>query len=407
MGWRVNRPYPVLREATGALRLERVTKCFGDVVAVDAVTLDVPKGGFFALLGPSGCGKTTTLRMIAGLEQPDAGRVLIGNTDVSGSRPYERPVNTVFQSYALFPHLNVLDNVAFGPRRRHVPDAVRRARATLDLVHMGEYATRRPAELSGGQQQRVALARALVNEPEVLLLDEPLGALDLKLRREMQVELGRLHDALGTTFVHVTHDQEEAMTMADQVALMNRGRIEQLGSPAELYDRPRSVFAANFLGTSNLASGRVVASGETDLDVEVAAAVIAVPRLRSTTTQGTVVVGVRPEKLVLAGTHDAARAALGVGDHANVLGPGRVSHVSFSGVSTEYRVELPGLGEWAVFAQNLAVTQLFRTGDRVVVAWDRRHTFGLPPLSADEYLDEGTATDEADLPLLERLGPVS
>ena len=227
------------RDAKGDLILENVTKSFATFTAVDDLSLTVPRGSFFALLGPSGCGKTTTLRMVAGLEQPTAGRIKIGSTDLTGSRPYERPVNTVFQSYALFPHLTVRDNVAFGPKRRGVADAVAEANKTLDLVQLSHLADRKPTQLSGGQQQRVAVARALVNHPEVLLLDEPLGALDLKLRREMQVELKRIQMEVGLTFVHVTHDQEEAMTMADTVAVMNLGKIEQMGAPEVLYDLPR------------------------------------------------------------------------------------------------------------------------------------------------------------------------
>ncbi|HEX5916649.1 MAG TPA: ATP-binding cassette domain-containing protein, partial [Nocardioides sp.] len=245
------------REARGDLQLDGVTKTFGDFTAVDGIDLRVPRGSFFALLGPSGCGKTTTLRMVAGLEQPTAGRVLIGDTDLTGSRPYERPVNTVFQSYALFPHLTIRDNVAFGPKRRKAPDATQRTDDALELVQMSSFATRKPAQLSGGQQQRVALARALVNHPEVLLLDEPLGALDLKLRREMQVELKRIQTEVGLTFIHVTHDQEEAMTMADTVAVMNRGHIEQLGAPEELYDLPRTKFVADFLGQANTGVGTI------------------------------------------------------------------------------------------------------------------------------------------------------
>ena len=224
------------------LRLEQVTKRFGDSVAVDNITLTVPQGSFFALLGPSGCGKTTTLRMVAGLEDPTLGRVLIGEEDITDLRPYKRPVNTVFQSYALFPHLSVFDNVAFGLRRRGVSDFKPKTHDMLALVELEPYATRKPAQLSGGQQQRVALARALINEPGVLLLDEPLGALDLKLRRQMQIELKRIQTEIDVTFVHVTHDQEEAMTMADTIAVMNGGVIEQMGAPAELYENPLTTF---------------------------------------------------------------------------------------------------------------------------------------------------------------------
>jgi spermidine/putrescine transport system ATP-binding protein len=235
------------------LRLENVTKSFAEFTAVDDLSLVVPRGSFFALLGPSGCGKTTTLRMVAGLEQPTSGRLLIGDTDLTGSRSYERPVNTVFQSYALFPHLTIRDNVAFGPKRRGQADAAALAEDALKLVQMDHLAARKPAQLSGGQQQRVALARAIVNRPEVLLLDEPLGALDLKLRRQMQIELKRIQTEVGLTFVHVTHDQEEAMTMADTVAVMNQGKHRTDGPPElQMYDLPRTAFVANFVGQSNL-----------------------------------------------------------------------------------------------------------------------------------------------------------
>ena len=225
------------RAAKGDLVLENVTKSFTNFTAVDDLSMTVPRGAFFALLGPSGCGKTTTLRMVAGLEQPTSGRVLIGDTDLTGSRPYERPVNTVFQSYALFPHLTVRDNVAFGPKRRGAKDAQAQAAATLALVQLTHLAGRKPTQLSGGQQQRVAVARALVNHPEVLLLDEPLGALDLKLRREMQVELKRIQTEVGLTFVHVTHDQEEAMTMADTVAVGRRAG----GTPVKSLPRMKTL----------------------------------------------------------------------------------------------------------------------------------------------------------------------
>ena len=249
------------------LQLTGVTKRFGAVTAVDDVCLTVPAGSFFALLGASGCGKTTTLRMVAGLEEPTAGTVRIGDRDITRLRAYRRPVNTVFQSYALFPHLDVADNVAFGLRRRGVRDIAAQVDAMLALVQLDGLGRRRPAQLSGGQQQRVALARALVNQPEVLLLDEPLGALDLTLRRRMQIELKRIQTEVGITFVHVTHDQEEAMTMADTVAVMNAGRIEQLGPPAELYDLPATTFVATFLGRSNLLAGQVTGRAGDDITV--------------------------------------------------------------------------------------------------------------------------------------------
>ena len=241
------------------VRLDKVVKRFDETVAVDGISLEIPHGSFFALLGPSGCGKTTTLRMIGGFEEPSEGAIYLGEQDVVGTPPYKRDVNTVFQSYALFPHMSVFDNVAFGLERKGVEKKERRGRVLeiLELVDLAGRENRKPKQLSGGQQQRVALARALVNNPRVLLLDEPLGALDLKLRKQMQLELKRIQSEVGITFVHVTHDQEEAMTMADTIAVMNLGKIEQLGSPTDLYERPRTAFVANFLGTSNLLGGAV------------------------------------------------------------------------------------------------------------------------------------------------------
>ena len=352
------------------LVLRGVTKRFGTYTAVDDVSLTIGSGSFFALLGPSGCGKTTTLRMVAGLEHPSAGSILIGGQDVTHSKPSRRPVNTVFQSYALFPHLDVAENVAFGLRRRRVPDAGTRALEALDLVQLRHLAARKPSQLSGGQQQRVALARAVVNRPDVLQLDEPLGALDLKLRRQMQVELKRIQTEVGLTFVHVTHDQEEAMTMADTVAVMNAGRVEQLGSPADLYDLPRTAFVANFLGQSNLLPG-VVADGGELLGVRAGDARLRVPAARSVVASGPVLVGVRPEKvhLLAVGTP--------VADGLDVLGPGVVRDVSFSGVSTTYLVEVPGLDVLTVFSQNLDAAPAVRPGDEVRLAWSPRHAFAL------------------------------
>jgi len=228
------------------VRLENVVKRFDDVAAVDGISLEIPSGSFFALLGPSGCGKTTTLRMIGGFEEPTEGRILLGDEDVVGLPPHRRDVNTVFQSYALFPHLTIWENVAFGLRRKRVgkQELERRVAEAMELVDVTGLERRKPRQLSGGQQQRVALARALVNHPRVLLLDEPLGALDLKLRKQLQLELKRIQRDVGVTFVHVTHDQEEAMTMADRIAVMNRGRVEQQGTPTELYERPATAFVA-------------------------------------------------------------------------------------------------------------------------------------------------------------------
>lgn len=358
------------RAATGDLHLDHVTKAFGDNVVVDDLELVVPRGSFFALLGPSGCGKTTTLRMIAGLEQPTKGRVLIGETDLTGTRPYERPVNTVFQSYALFPHLTVRDNVAFGPRRRGVKDAHEQADDALRLVQMDHLAARKPGQLSGGQQQRVALARAIVNQPEVLLLDEPLGALDLKLRREMQLELKRIQTEVGLTFVHVTHDQEEAMTMADTVAVMNGGRIEQMGHPEALYDLPRTAFVANFVGRSNLGAAQVTGRDGDAIVADVAGTTVRIPAARAAVTQGEILFGVRPEKVRIL----EERPEHGGNDLAAT-----VLDVSFTGVATEYLVQTASGARWNVHEQNLDVERnTIRPGDTVWLAWNSAHAFAVP-----------------------------
>ncbi|CAN5408607.1 ABC transporter ATP-binding protein [soil metagenome] len=353
------------------LELVGITKQFPGFTAIDNLNLTIPAGSFFALLGPSGCGKTTTLRLVAGLETPTAGRILIGGRDVTGTKPHERPVNTVFQSYALFPHMTVLRNVAFGLYRRGVPDALGRAHEALRLVELDHLAGRRPAQLSGGQQQRVALARAIVNRPALLLLDEPLGALDLKLRRQMQLELKTIQDEVGLTFLHVTHDQEEAMTMADTVAVMNKGEIEQMGAPEELYELPKTAFVANFLGQSNLFTGQVVSSGENSIIVDIAGTKLEVPKERAQRLSGVVTVGVRPEKLTLLTQAPAAESGV------NVLGPGIVTDVSFSGVSTQYLVEVPGIGTITVFAQNMVFGPVVNRGSEVWVSWAVEHGFGL------------------------------
>jgi len=355
------------------LHLVNLVKSFGDFVAVDDLTLTIPAGSFFALLGPSGCGKTTTLRMVAGLEDPTSGQILLGTEDISREKPYKRHVNTVFQSYALFPHLDIFENVAFGLRRRGIKDVTAQVDSMLDLVELGPMARRKPAQLSGGQQQRVAVARALINQPGVLLLDEPLGALDLKLRRQMQIELKRIQTEVGTTFVHVTHDQEEAMTMADTVAVMNLGRIEQMGAPIEIYEHPRTAFVANFLGQSNMVQGSVTGRSGDDLVVNAYGASFTLPSHRSTRQEGSILVGVRPEKLSI------AEAGGAVPDRHNRI-TGKVTDASFAGVSTQYLVMTSWGDEWIVFEQNRSA-DLMRPGDEVVVHWAPEHSFGLdvPP----------------------------
>ncbi|PRI10697.1 ABC transporter ATP-binding protein [Leucobacter massiliensis] len=372
-------------EAGADLELAGVQKRYPGFTAVEELDLRIPAGSFFALLGPSGCGKTTTLRMVAGLEDPTAGRILIGGTDVTSRKPHKRPVNTVFQSYALFPHMSVLENVAFGLRRRRIGDPVGKAHEALRLVELDHVSDRKPAQLSGGQQQRVALARAVVNRPALLLLDEPLGALDLKLRRQMQHELKQIQQEVGLTFLHVTHDQEEAMTMADTVAVMNKGRIEQMGAPEELYELPKTVFVANFLGKSNLFPVQVTGGSDRMIHADLAGTRISLPRARSERDGGSITVGVRPEKLRL-----HREAPVGTAER-NVLGPGRITDVSFIGVSTEYTVELPGVGSVEVFSQNVEAGPAASLGEEVWVSWHVEHTFGL----ADDHLETGALT--ADL----------
>ncbi len=281
------------------VRLDHIAKRFHEVVAVDDLSLDIERGEFFSMLGPSGCGKTTTLRMIGGFEEATSGTIYLGEADVTGLPPYKRDVNTVFQNYALFPHLTVFENVAFGLRRKKVTsDSIgTRVREMLDLVELPGYESRRPAQLSGGQQQRVALARALINHPRVLLLDEPLGALDLKLRKQMQLELKRIQTEVGITFIYVTHDQEEAMTMSDRIAVMRAGRIEQLGTPEELYERPTTAFVAGFLGVSNLLDGEVAGRDGSLVTVRLPDGTVLRAPADGTAPSGPVRVGVRPEKL--------------------------------------------------------------------------------------------------------------
>jgi spermidine/putrescine transport system ATP-binding protein len=354
------------QQGKGDLSLVALTKSFAAFTAVHPLDLTIPQGSFFALLGPSGCGKTTTLRMIAGLEEPTGGRIRIGESDITETKAYQRNVNTVFQSYALFPHMSVLDNVMFGLRRRGDKNAKAKANEVLELVQLGVVADKKPTQLSGGMQQRVALARALVNRPDVLLLDEPLGALDLKLRRQMQIELKRIQQEVGLTFIHVTHDQEEAMTMADRIAVMNAGRMEQLGDPATLYEKPQSTFVANFLGQSNLLRATVLSEEAADGIVRVRShdTELEVARAHLPDGQRDVWLGVRPEKL-----------RLGEGGGPNHLN-GIVRDVSFTGVATQYSVEMPWGQELTVVQQNDGTARA-RLGENVTVSWAAEHGFAL------------------------------
>ncbi len=356
------------------LRLTQLEKIYANgFTAVHPLDLTIPQGSFFALLGPSGCGKTTTLRMVAGLEVPTAGSITIGGTEITYEKPYRRPVNTVFQSYALFPHLSIADNVAFGLKRRGIKDTAKTVADMLELVELTAQASKRPQQLSGGQQQRVALARALINQPEVLLLDEPLGALDLKLRRAMQLELKRIQTEVGLTFVHVTHDQEEAMTMADTIAVMNAGRIEQLGSPADLYDNPATTFVANFLGQSNLIAGNVVGedtlAGAPVVKVDMEGTIVSIPKERAHVTSGKGWVGIRPEKVLVAPAGEPIDAP---GNHFT---GGTIIDTSFIGVSTQYVLRTAWGQEISAFEQNTGARGVLAPGTAVDFTWRPEFAF--------------------------------
>ena len=351
-----------------------VTKRFGDVTAVDRMTLRIARGAFYSLLGPSGCGKTTTLRMIAGFEQPTEGEILLDGKPIAGVPPYKRNVNTVFQHYALFPHMDVARNVGYGLRQNKVSkaDEARRVGEALALVRLSGYERRRTWEMSGGQQQRVALARALINHPTVLLLDEPLGALDLKLRKEMQLELKALQREVGITFVYVTHDQEEALTMSDVIVVMRDGLIQQMGGPTELYERPVNRFVADFIGTSNFTSGTVESVDPTTRRVVVRSERGAVLHGSATDTSASlspgqsVTVATRPERLevVPMGTQDAETGWSSV--------TGRIHQGTYLGDQTEFRVHTDQAGELIVRRQNATGAEAslgLGPGDPVTVRW--------------------------------------
>lgn len=332
-----------------AVIFSKVSRHFGDVKAVDSIDMDIRGGEFFSLLGPSGSGKTTCLRLIAGFDRPTSGRILLYSQDVSNLPPYERDVNTVFQDYALFPHMTVGENIAYGLMVKKVPKAERNRRVDemLDLVQLSGLFWRKPNQLSGGQRQRVALARALINDPKVLLLDEPLGALDLKLRQQMQVELKSLQKRVGITFIFVTHDQEEALTMSNRIAVFNQGKIEQVGTPAEIYEHPASEFVAGFVGVSNLVRGELAK--------------------RITGSEATF--SIRPEKIHLAGPAEEAEAD-------RIFVDGRVRDIVYLGLYTRYLVELEGGGDLVVVEQNLKTTSMdvmTLKGQRVRLSWKKAH----------------------------------
>jgi putative spermidine/putrescine transport system ATP-binding protein len=332
-----------------AILFEKVSRHFGEVKAVDAVDLEIRDGEFFSMLGPSGSGKTTCLRMIAGFDRPTFGKIFLYGQDVSHLPPYERPVNTVFQDYALFPHMTVGENIAYGLMIRKIAQAerTRRVAEMLELVRLPGFADRKPSQLSGGQRQRVALARALVNQPKVLLLDEPLGALDLKLRQQMQVELKSIQQRVGITFIFVTHDQEEALTMSDRIAVFNLGRIEQIGTPAEIYEHPLTSFVAGFVGVSNLVKGELAQ--------------------RITGSERTF--SIRPEKIHLADASAQSDADMFVAN-------GKVRDVIYLGLYTRYLVELEGGGDLVVVEQNLKTTSMDVMkvrGQNVRLLWQKEH----------------------------------
>ncbi len=354
------------------IALEHVHKAFGSFVAVHDADFNIRRGEFFAMLGPSGCGKTTTLRMIAGFEEPTSGRILLDGHDVAGTPPHRRDVNTVFQQYALFPHMNVFDNVAYGPRSRKVAEPELRTKVgeMLDIVRLGDYVKRKPSQLSGGQQQRVALARALVNLPSALLLDEPLGALDLKLRQAMQLELKRIQREVGIAFVFVTHDQDEALTMSDRIAVMSQGRVEQIGSPEEIYGQPASVFVAGFIGSANLLPARIRSATGREVVAETATGAVVVGTVdgRSFQPGAAATVMIRPECIEVSTSEPVVPERLRV----------RVTATIFQGASSKVIVQTVDDTELIVHRDSGSDTFGVRPGDELWISWRTGSAYVLP-----------------------------
>jgi spermidine/putrescine transport system ATP-binding protein len=356
---------------TTSVKLENVTKRFGDFVAVDQMNLEIADGEFFSLLGPSGCGKTTTLRMVAGFEQPSEGQIFIMDQQVAGIPAYRRPVNTVFQSYALFPHMTVQQNVAFGLEMAKVAEdeIKRRSIEALELVQMGSFVDRKPGQMSGGQKQRVALARALVNRPKVLLLDEPLGALDLKLRKAMQLELKQIQSEVGITFIYVTHDQEEALTMSDRIAVMHDGLVMQIGAPQQIYEHPENKFVADFIGETNFIDGTVVSVGDINsIDIGEGVILKGVSEIHELTTGQQVSLAIRPEKV---GLYSENSARLPKPDDKNVVVKGTVTEAIYIGTDTRYLVTFENGVSIFVREQNqgFGAEHNFSVGDKMFMSW--------------------------------------
>ena len=365
---------PAASDSAPVIEIDHVVKRFGDFVAVDDADFSIGQGEFFSMLGPSGCGKTTTLRMIAGFEQPTSGAVRLEGVDVSKVPPNKRDVNTVFQQYALFPHMNVFDNVAFGPQSKKVDKATIKTRVTdmLEIVRLTDFASRRPAQLSGGQQQRVALARALVNLPKALLLDEPLGALDLKLRHAMQFELKRIQREVGITFVYVTHDQEEALTMSDRIAVMSEGRVEQIGTPTEIYDTPKTVFVAGFIGQANLWPATIVDRSGSTATVSALGGALLSATCHAEGTETSATLMVRPERIAISLAQPTSQANDGQSVSATV------TDLTFQGPIVRLALEAADGSPIIANIEPDADLPMLRPGDSVWASWSSSAACILP-----------------------------